>query len=465
MDGPWLFERLSALSNDSLPMHMPGHKRRVDLAPYLAALSAGLDITEIEGFDNLHDPQGLLLELSQRAAALYGAHASFPLVNGSTGGILAGVSALSQMGDKVLLQRGSHLSVYNAIAIRGLKPVYLHQPVLPGPGCLGSLQPETLEAALRQHPDARMLILTCPSYEGVLSDLDSLVAAAHRAGLKVLIDAAHGAHLGLSAAFPSGALSGGADIVVHSLHKTLPSLTQTALAHARDEATAQALGEQLDNYQTTSPSYLLLAAIDGCLRLLASRGQALLPAWRQTLDQCRDRCGALRHLRLYQGKAPMVWGFDPSKLLIDCSGSSITGTELMRRLREAYGIELETAGPRQALAMTGLPDGPAQLDRLAEALIGIDAGLSAGEGQPPLSLQEAEVLMPPGRALSLPHELVPIKSAAGRICAELVSLYPPGVPLLVPGEQISQGMADLLAGQSALYSRSKRSADHIAVLS
>ncbi|MHC1786585.1 MAG: aminotransferase class I/II-fold pyridoxal phosphate-dependent enzyme [Christensenellales bacterium] len=459
-----LFDRLRAIPPDVLPMHMPGHKRRAGLADYLDGLGAALDITEIEDFDTLRRPRGILLEMMQRAARLYGAAASFPLVNGSTAGILAGVRALTGPGDGVILQRGSHLSVYHALALCGLRPYYLYPPLAGDAGIPGSLSPEALSRALASCPGARLLILTCPSYEGVMSDLEGLVAIAHAANLRVLVDAAHGAHLGLHPLFPAGAVASGADIVVHGLHKTLPSLTQTALVHAGDAATGEALARQLEVFQTSSPSYLLLASIDGCLRLLAERGDALFPAWGAALDGFYRLCGGLLRLAVQMETDPLIWGRDRSKLLISCAAADITGTGLMARLRAEHGIELEMAGPRYALALSGLGDEAAGLVRLAEALITIDRSLAGRTPLPPSPLPEARIVLTPGEAERAPSLLVPVHQSPGRISAEYVCPYPPGIPLLVPGEAISKALAAQLGGEGLPGAGGSREPGLIAVL-
>lgn len=449
-----------------LPLHMPGHKRNALLAPYLEGFGAALDVTEIEGFDNLHAPEGILKEGMERAARLYHAHRSFYLVNGSTGGILAGVRALSARGDKVLMQRASHLSAYQAVALCGLRPVYLYPGVDPEYGAPLSLRPESLEKALSDHPDTRLLVLTCPSYEGVLSDLEALVAIAHARGVRVLVDAAHGAHLGLSALFPKGAVRSGADIVIHSLHKTLPSLTQTALAHAADAETAGRLSEQLDVFQTSSPSYLLMASIDGCLRLMEERGEELFQAWQARLDAFRALAGNLSRFRVFglEHLPQGVFELDPSKILIGCAGSGISGARLSETLRLCYGIDLEMAGPLSALAMTGMGDADEALPRLYRALSEIEKDLPGGKAEAALPLPEAEALLAPGEALTVPYELIPEDAAAGRICAEFITVYPPGAPLLVPGERISGEALAALRGAQLTRSRSKGQSDRIAVL-
>ncbi|NLD33503.1 MAG: aminotransferase class I/II-fold pyridoxal phosphate-dependent enzyme [Clostridiales bacterium] len=461
-----LYDRLSRELARHLPMHMPGHKRNAALAPYLRGLRADLDITEIEGYDNLHAPEGILLEGMERAARLWGAAASYYLVGGSTAGILAGIRALTRPGDKVILQRGSHLSVYHGVALCGLVPAYLYPPRVPGFDAWGSVAPALLHEALAAHPDARLLVLTCPGYEGILSDLPALVRMAHQAGLRVLVDAAHGAHLGLAEGFPAGAVAAGADIVVHSLHKTLPAHTQTGLAHALTPEIGAALAEQLDLFQTSSPSYLLMASIDGCLRLLAEEGEKLFAHWRQALDAFAQEAASLRRLRILRGQAApdLIWGMDPGKIHISCAGTDITGHALMDTLRRQHGIELEAAGPDSALAMTGMGDSADTLLRLARALAAIDARLADAPPRGELPLARPQAVCPPGEALAAPFDLVPMAQAEGLVCAEYAVLYPPGAPLAVPGERLTGQVLAQIDGATLLKTRSKHAPDRIAVM-
>lgn len=451
-----LYEALSRLNK--LPMHMPGHKRNTALAPYLSGLGADKDITEIFGMDNLAAPQGILREGMDLAARLYGAHRSFYLVNGSTAGILAGIRALTSPGDRVIIPRHSHMSVHNAIALNALHPFYLMPPLVEGFGIPGSMDPQLLQDAVRRAPDARLLVITCPEYQGQIHDLAALVAIAHEAKIKVLIDAAHGAHLGFSPLFPQGAVSSGADVVVHSLHKTLPSLTQTALAHANSEDTAARLEEQLRIFQTSSPSYLLMASIDGCLRLIDERGPALFSAWRDGLDAFHERIQGLQHLRvLGLGSVKGLYALDPSKILISAAGTSVSGYDLMDKLRDGYEIELEMAGPYDALAMSGMGDGREDLERLAEALLGVDKGLSAATCPDLAPLPAPERALPAHQALSRSWHLVPYAEAKGQVAAEYALIYPPGAPILVPGEKITGELAALIDQSKGLItSRGKR---------
>ena len=451
-------------AQDRLPMHMPGHKRSTLLAPYLRDLGAALDLTEIEGLDNLRRPEAILRESMQLASGLYGAAASFYLVGGSTVGILAGVRALTRPGDKIILQRGSHLAVHNAAALCQLEPVYLYPPRLPDSGITGSLSSEALALAVARYPDARLLVLSSPSYEGVLSDLPALTALAHEAGLRVLVDAAHGAHLGLSKHFPAGAVASGADIVVQSLHKTLPSLTQTAIAHACDPAVASRLAAQLDVFQTSSPSYLLLASIDGCMRLLRQRGDELFSRWRVMLDRFRAGTDDLRCLRVFDGRDPLVYDHDPGKLLVICRDAGITGRSLMARMRDEYHIEFETATDDCALAMTGMGDEESGLLSFSQALHALDKSLvTARHAHPAPDIRPRRAFIP-HEALLRETELVPLALCRGRVCAEYLSVYPPGSPLLVPGEYIDEEAFAFLQAARLLKSHSKNDPGQLLVL-
>ena len=466
MDGS-LYGKLNHELASQLPMHMPGHKRNTSIAPYLQGLRADIDVTEIKGFDNLHAAEGILKEGMDRAAKLWGAHQSFYLVNGSTGGILSGIRALSRRGDKVIMQRSCHLSVYHAIALCGLNPVYLHSGVLEDCGIEASLNLDGLRECLDAHPDAGLLIVCSPNYEGVLSDLGSIVALAHERGVKVIVDAAHGAHLGLSSCFPAGALSSKADIVVHSLHKTLPSLTQTALAHAADDKTAAALAEQLDIFQTSSPSYLLMASMDGCIRLLQEQGKVLMAAWHDALENFNRLTASLVHLHILgHDKLPDgVWAHDGSKIIVITSHSNISGYGLADVLRNEHDIEVEFASDYFLLAQSGLGDTQQSLQSLAQALRSIDSGLSKGQSPVSRPLPHAQVSYPAHIALSLPYELIGQSEAADLICAEYVVLYPPGIPLLVPGERISGEILMKLQSEACqMRSKSKDNRKIIAVL-
>ncbi len=410
-----------------LPMHMPGHKRNPELAPYLNHLSEQWDITEIQGFDNLHGAQGILKEAMERATKHWESDRSRFLVNGSTCGILAGIRALTKRGDQILVARNCHKSVFHAIELCGLQPVFLLPPLMKT-GLFGSLQPEQVEEKLKEYSDIKLVVVTSPTYEGVISDIFSICNIAHQRNIPVLVDEAHGAHLGFHPYFSGGAVKAGADVVVQSLHKTLPSLTQTAILHTNgSQVNAKRLDHELSVFETSSPSYLLLASIDGCMGQL--REEYFTP-WEQALKLFYQATASLKNLCILQ-KTKEQFLRDPSKIVILSKNGIRLGEELRKRK-----IEPELIAPSFVLAMTGMGDTPKTLQALADALLEIDR-LNLDEMKTdPLVPRLPQLVMLPEQALEQEFEFIPPNKAKGRISAEYIWAYPPGIPLLIPGEQI-----------------------------
>ncbi|HWQ57895.1 MAG TPA: aminotransferase class I/II-fold pyridoxal phosphate-dependent enzyme [Clostridia bacterium] len=436
-----LLEYIVRNKNAKLPMHMPGHKRNASLAPYLAKLAADCDMTEIEGFDNLHGAEGVLREGMDRMAALWGSKQAFWLVNGSTCGILAGIRAALPEGGRAIVARNCHGSVYNGLLLRHARPVYLIPEIDAGTGISGALKPMDVSAALERNPDAKLVILTSPTYEGVVSDIEAISRIAHTKGVPVLVDEAHGAHLGFGCGFPGGALAGGADIAIHSLHKTLPSLTQTAALHLKgDLIEKNAVAQALSIFETSSPSYLLMASISGCTALVEERGRDLFEEWRDRLTRFSRRAEGMQNLSLF--KSP--WTRDPSKLVVCTAKTTLTGAALSDLLRHKHHIEVELACTRHIVAMTGMGDTADALDAFADALLAID------EGTEPCAPTPFPLPTIPGRALA-PWETENRRKKAARLCealgrvsAETVWAYPPGIPLLLPGEELTQDIVEYM---------------------
>lgn len=435
----------SYTSGRSLPMHMPGHKRNADMLP--GRLPYGLDITEISGFDDLHRANGLLLRCQERAAVLWGSRRCFFLINGSTCGILAAVRAATKPGDTVLAARNCHRSVYHALELCGLRPVYLFPETDPEAGIVGSLAPEQVRNALAEHPETALVVLTSPTYEGVVSDIAGISEAAHAFGVPVLVDEAHGAHLDFSPDFPGGAVKNGADMVIMSLHKTLPALTQTALAHVSGGLVDEKrLGRELSVFETSSPSYVLMSSIDFCVGLLESRGPVLFAEYAEALDGFYRRAGSLKHLKALcpeTGAYPAFFCFDRGKLVILTRGAGIGGPELAVILRERFDIEVEMACPGYIVAMTSICDTKETLGRFADALVEIDAA-AIKSGRPPASVRapeiRPEIRLPACEAVFLDGEDMAFFAAEGRTALEYLWAYPPGIPLVVPGEAVTSGV-------------------------
>ena len=433
-----LQQQLQALSVARYPLHMPGHKRRVRPAPGLDCYA--WDLTEIDGADDLHDADGILADAMARTAALYGARRCWYLVGGSTVGLLAGIRALAPFGSTVIVARNCHKAVYHAIELGHLTVHYLTPPADPQFGVYGSVHPADVAAALDAEPGAKCVILTSPTYEGVLSDVRSIAEICHARGVTLLVDEAHGAHYLPFAAqygWQGGAVAAGADLVVQSAHKTLPSLTQTAFLQMNgDLADPAEVERQLDVFETSSPSYPLMASLDGCTRWLAEEGSAAFAAWRARLDRFDAAVKDLQKTKVMcfgrdaLDAHPCFFAHDSGKILLQI------GTEGAAYLR-ADGFEPEMVCGPNVLAMTSPCDEENALDRLAVVLHAWDE-----QAVPPAPA--AHILLPPGaarctiaEALLRPAHTVPLADAAGETAAEYIWAYPPGVPLLAPGEEVT----------------------------
>ncbi len=450
------------------PLHMPGHKRRPGPCP---GLPYEWDVTEVEGTDDLHDARGILKEAMDRTAALYGADYTRYLVGGSTCGILAGIRAALRHGDRVAVARNCHKSVYHAIELCGLETVWILPETVPDYRICGSVSPEAVRCLLQTDPSIRAVILTSPTYEGVLSNIGAIAAHCHAHEIPLIVDEAHGAHLGLfsGTGFPAGALSCGADLVIQSPHKTLPSLTQTAWLHLRgDRISAGALERELDIFETSSPSYPLLASLDACTGLLEAEGYSLFRGWQQRLSAFYEGAAALRRFRILGREAgemsrDTVYAFDPGKILIACPTGQMTGQALARLLRDRYLLETEMALGDCVLAMTSPADAPSALQRLLEALLALegsprlfsDPAEGSGEDIPPLPAPET--VLPVGQAVRMDMEAVPLAAAAGRICGEYLYCYPPGIPVCAPGERITDRVLSRIRSLEASGCRIRRS--------
>lgn len=375
----WLDEALYEYSEkDYYPFHMPGHKR--EFCPETLKNPYKVDITEIDGFDNLHHAEGILLEAQRRAASLYGASESWYLVNGSTAGILSAVSACTSKGGEILMARNCHKAAYHAAYLRGLKTHYLFPQADRIVGLNGGISPEDVTDMLEMHSGIQAVLITSPTYDGVVSDVKKIAEAAHAYHVPLIVDEAHGAHFPFSEAFPVSATACGADVVIHSLHKTLPSLTQTALLHRNSErVSADKLRRFLGIYQSSSPSYLFMAGMDACLRLMQGEGRELFDEYTIRLGDCRERLAGLKNLHLLEkGEITglgFVYDLDESKMVVSTANTSIDGAKLHEILLERYHLQMEMAASQYVIALTSVMDTEEGFARLEKALLEIDKEL------------------------------------------------------------------------------------------
>lgn len=430
--------------SDFYPFHMPGHKRN----PLSVAgdFPVQKDITEIAGFDNLHHPVDVLKTAQEEAARLYGVKDSFYCINGSTGAILAAVSAAVKRNGHILIARNCHKAVYHAAYLRELKVTCVYPHEDSELGINGGISPLRVERCLSDNPEIEAVLITSPTYDGIVSDIKRIAEIAHEHKIPLIVDEAHGAHFHFSEYFPVSAAELGADIVIHSLHKTLPSMTQTSLLHlCSDRVSRELLTRFLGIYQTSSPSYVLMASMDACLYKLREDGEKMFLEYTGNLERARERLSKCRYIRLENTMTDPSLGIfdvDRSKLILSTVHSTLNGRQLTEILRSEFHLEMEMEAENYTLALTSAADTKEGFERLCCAVEEIDRRESLKytedlEVQEKSRYQELKQIMKISQAMDALTERIPMEESIGRVSAEFAYLYPPGIPLLVPGEQIT----------------------------
>lgn len=430
-------------NSNALPFHMPGHKRNLEFAQYLRLLGAKYDLTEIYNMDDLHNPKGIIKHCTEKAEKLWKSECSFLLVNGSTAGILAGIRACTSYGDTILVARNCHKSVYNAIELCGLNPIYNIPKISEKLPIYTSVNPDEIRKVISRESNIKLIILTSPTYEGIISNIREICTTAHKYGIPVLVDEAHGAHLDLSEYFTGGAIGGGADIVIQSLHKTLPSLTQTAILHINSDLVSyQKIKHQLSVFQTSSPSYIFISSIDSCIELIQNK--SLFRCWNDNLNFFRERVKYLKNLKIINytdniNEYQNIYCFDNSKIVISTSNTNINGNELSIILRKKFNIELEMCSGDYAIAMTSMADSRENIKCLANALLDIDSQISYLNRKSICANIKnlPEIVFEPSQIQNKEVVTVEVKKSFDKISAEYIWIYPPGIPVITPGEKIS----------------------------
>ena len=456
-----IYDKLKDYSDsDYYGFHMPGHKRNLDMLK--STVPYKIDITEIEGFDDLHHAEGILKEAQIRAARIYHADETHFLINGSTVGILSAIAGVTKKGDTILVARNCHKSVYHAIYMNELNPVYLYPEFNHCAQLNTEVSVDDVREALDKYPSIRAVVIVSPTYDGVVSDVEAIAEAVHEKGIPLIVDEAHGAHFGFHPYFPQNANTRGADIVIHSLHKTLPALTQTALLHINGSlASRKGVRDYLRMLQSSSPSYVLMSSIDSCIDMLENRRKELFDPYVKMLEKMRGRLRQLKRLELVETE-----NFDRSKIVISVRHADMSSKRLYRILLNEYHLQMEMVAGTYILAMTSIGDTEDGMERLARALKEIDAQadermrsgncleetptiIGASLPRPEVvynssvmenMLDEAAISAVPGSKV----RRLPWRDSVGYISTEYAYLYPPGSPLIVPGERVSQEAVDML---------------------
>ena len=444
------------------PFHMPGHKRIArdifsGIHPY------EVDFTEIDHMDDLHEPEEMFRDLMDEMKDFYGSKESFLLVNGSTSGIMAAIATCCDLGDSIIVGRNCHKSVYMAMELLALKPIYLYPEMEKENGTVTHIDLEKVKEIVDKHRDAKAFVLTSPTYEGKTMEVEKISAIVKEAGMYLIVDEAHGAHFPFGKYFPTSALSKGADLVIQSMHKTMPALTQTALLHLSKDSTltAKKVQECIDYFETTSPSYLLMASIADAFSF-GKENAKIFDEYFYRLQDFRQKMGRLKHLHLL----PVD---DVGKLVISTANTNMTGKQLYDILLETYGLQMEMVQETYCLAMTSVCDTKEGYLRLEKALFEIDGRLEEKKGvEIPAMLVDKEQIVIPYRAKRMKKISLRKKEALGKVSAEYIYLYPPGIPLIVPGEKINQGVLDKIEEYKQKHLKIKgledKGAEHILVL-
>jgi len=425
--------------------YTPGHKRGQGTPGILSDLFGAKvwrsDLPELPELDNLFAPQTAIKAAQDLAAEAFGADQTWFLVNGSTCGVIASILAVCEPGDKIILPRNVHQSAISGLILSGAVPVFVNPEYDADRQIAHSVTPQAVEEALRQHPDSKAVMIVYPTYYGVCGNVRAIADLAHQYDIPLLVDEAHGAHFAFHPDLPDSALSAGADLTVQSIHKTLSAMTQAAMLHCQgNRIEHDRVSKALQLVQSTSPSYLLLASLDAARQQMATQGAALMEQTLRLADQARSRINQIPKLStLNPEQSPGCWAFDRTRLTVTVSELGIDGFTADEILHQTLGVTAELPSLQHLTFIISLGNTQADIDRLVQAF-----AILAKESRPVIpQFRQFECLTPqslltPRQAFFAPSETLPIAQTVNRISAELVCPYPPGIPVLLPGEQITE---------------------------
>lgn len=428
-----------------VPFDVPGHKRgrgNPELVQLLGQQCVGLDVNSMKPLDNLGHPVSVIRRAEELTADAFGAAHAFLMVNGTTSSVQTMIWSVCKAGDKILLPRNVHKSVINALVLCGAIPVYVEVQVNPQIGIALGVELEQVRRSMDENPDAVAIIVNNPTYYGVCSNLEGIVALAHERGIKVLADEAHGTHLYFGEDLPVSGIAAGVDMAAVSMHKSGGSLTQSSILLCGETMDAEYVRQIINLTQTTSASYLLLSSLDISRRNLALRGRESFEKVKHMAEYARNEINEIGGYYAY-GKelidGDSVYDFDVTKLSIYTQGIGLTGIEVYDLLRDEYDIQIEFGDIGNILAYISIGDRIRDIERLVGALEDIKRlyekdsnALYCGQFIQP------ELAMTPQQAFYADKRRIPLSQTAGKISAELVMCYPPGIPILTPGERITE---------------------------
>ncbi|MEG4842574.1 aminotransferase class I/II-fold pyridoxal phosphate-dependent enzyme [Microcoleus sp. B9-D4] len=469
------------------PFYAPGHKGGQGISqPLIDLFGAAVfrsDLPELPELDNLFNPEGAIAEAQDLAAEAFGAQSTRFLANGSTCGIIAAILATCGPGDKIILPRNIHSSAISGLILSGAIPIFVNPEYNSDWDLANSITPEATASALEQYPDAKAVMIVYPTYHGVCGDLRAIAQITHQYNIPLLVDEAHGAHFNFHPNLPEPALSAGADLTVQSIHKTLGAMTQASMLHVKgDRIDIQKLNKALQLVQSTSPSYILLASLDAARQQIALHGKELMGQTLQLAEKARSRISLIPGLSVLEPlNTPGFAALDRTRLTVKVSDLGITGFAADEILHSQLGVTAELPMPQHLTFIISLGNTESDIDNLVKACTLLEGRRKKEEGSsatdsvtdvtdvrkkeevqkkkserrspmsdgrfaqsPTLPISPSPPLLSPREAFFFPAETVPADKAVDRLCAELICPYPPGIPVLMPGEIITPAAVDYL---------------------
>lgn len=439
--------------NRIVPFDVPGHKRgrgNPELTELLGQQCVGLDVNSQKCLDNLCHPVSVIKEAEELAADAFGAKQAFLMVGGTTSSVQGMVLTACKQGDKIILPRNVHRSVINALVLNGAIPVYVNPDMDKKLGIALGMKVEQVERAIRENPDAVAVLVNNPTYYGICSDLKKIVELAHENGMLALADEAHGTHFYFGENMPVSAMAAGADMAAVSMHKSGGSLTQSSFLLVGGNRVSPGYVRQIINLtQTTSGSYLLLASLDISRKNLALGGREAFAKVEALAEYARKEINGIGGYYAYSAEminGDSIYDFDRTKLTVNTLGIGRNGIEVYDILRDEYDIQVELGDIANILAYISIGDREREIERLVSALMEIHRKYKRDESV--MFSQEyidPKVAVSPKKAFYAPKESLPLMETKGRICSEFVMCYPPGIPILAPGEQITKEILEYIS--------------------
>lgn len=444
---------LEYVNRGIIPFHVPGHKNGMgmerEFKEFLGEHVFKIDVTLLKLVDSLHHPRGVIKEAQELAADAYGSDACFFSIQGTTTAVQTMILSVVGEGEKIIVPRNVHKSVTTGIIMSGAIPVYMNPEFNKRLGIAQGVTPETVAKTLTKHPDAKAVLIINPTYYGVATDIKKITDIVHSYNKPLIVDEAHGPHLGFNEKLPLSAMDAGADMCAQSTHKIIGSLTQSSLLHVKKERIdVRRVQQVLNIIQTTSPSYILMASLDCARKQIALEGKALLDRAIELAEYARKEINSINGLYCF-GKEiigePGVFAIDPTKITISCRDLGITGYQLENILADKYGILIELSDLYNVLAVGSYGDTRESMDKLIMALKEISSEyINQNSRQPDFLDIPAipESFLTPREAFNSKKTSINLKHSAGRISGEFLMAYPPGIPILCPGEIITKDIIE-----------------------